>query len=471
MLLLPNSLPHLFKDRSGGVMPLFALALVPMLGFIGAAVDFSRANSVKAAMQAALDSTALMLSKDAAKLDDAGRQAKAEAYFLSMFHRPEATNVTFKKPDYGTTGGSQLALTVSADVKASFVSVIGFPTLNITSTTTVKWGNNRLRVALGLDNTGSMSDDGKIAALKSATHKLLDSLKNAATRPGDVYVSIVPFSRDVNVKYDDNLATTATWIDWSYWDAANGSCNRSGSSFTSPSACAATQVCSRSRYTTQTNCQENNGTWYTTPGTWTPNDHSTWNGCVMDRDQSNDVNKTAPVSGSTSTMFPADQYSSCSGSLLRLTYDWDALNAKVDAMYPSGNTNQTIGLAWAWHSLNEGDPLNAPPIDTSDGIPTKKIIILLTDGLNTQNRWSTSATSINGREQLACDNAKADGIVIYTVQVNTGNDSLQSVLQNCASPTSVEPKGTKFFMLTSSDQVVTTFDQIGTQLSKLRLSK
>ena len=72
-----NSLHRLLKNRDGGVMPLFALALVPILGFTGAAVDFSRANSVKASMQAALDSTALMLSKDANKLDDTGRQLLA----------------------------------------------------------------------------------------------------------------------------------------------------------------------------------------------------------------------------------------------------------------------------------------------------------------------------------------------------------------------------------------------------------
>src|SRR5258707_5355266 len=42
-----------------------ALGLVPLVGAVGAAVDYSRANSVRTAMQAALDSTALMLSKDA----------------------------------------------------------------------------------------------------------------------------------------------------------------------------------------------------------------------------------------------------------------------------------------------------------------------------------------------------------------------------------------------------------------------
>src|SRR5262245_55457279 len=80
----------LISDRRAGVMPLFALPLIPLLGFVGAAVDFSRANSVKAAMQAALDSTALMLSKDAARLDQDGLQTKAENYFFSMFQKAEA---------------------------------------------------------------------------------------------------------------------------------------------------------------------------------------------------------------------------------------------------------------------------------------------------------------------------------------------------------------------------------------------
>ena len=49
----------------------FALATIPMVGFVGAAVDYSHANSVKAAMQSAADSTALMLSKTAASLSNA----------------------------------------------------------------------------------------------------------------------------------------------------------------------------------------------------------------------------------------------------------------------------------------------------------------------------------------------------------------------------------------------------------------
>ena len=60
-----------FRAANGANVTLtFALATIPMVGFVGAAVDYSRANSVKAAMQAAADSTALMLSKTADPVRD-----------------------------------------------------------------------------------------------------------------------------------------------------------------------------------------------------------------------------------------------------------------------------------------------------------------------------------------------------------------------------------------------------------------
>ena len=62
-------------------------------------------------------------------------------------------------------------------------------------------------------------------------------------------------------------------------------------------------------------------------------------------------------------------------------------------------------------------------------------MILLSDGLNTQNRYSNSASQIDARQKILCDNAKAAGITIYTVHVNTGSppDPTPAVLQYCAS--------------------------------------
>src|ERR1035441_3204424 len=52
--------------QAGNVAITFAFAALPIIVGVGFAIDYSRANSVKAAMQAALDSNALMISKEAA---------------------------------------------------------------------------------------------------------------------------------------------------------------------------------------------------------------------------------------------------------------------------------------------------------------------------------------------------------------------------------------------------------------------
>jgi hypothetical protein len=115
-------------------------------------------------------------------------------------------------------------------------------------------------------------------------------------------------------------------------------------------------------------------------------------------------------------------------------------------------------------SLVGGGPYPTPPA-MDPNYTYQQVIILLTDGLNTENRWYTSQSSIDARETLTCANIKAAGITLYTIQVNTGGDPTSTLLQTCATDSS------KFFLLTSANQIVTTFNQIGTALSQLRIAK
>ena len=100
--------------------------------------------------------------------------------------------------------------------------------------------------------------------------------------------------------------------------------------------------------------------------------------------------------------------------MMGLTNNWTALNAKVDQMTPAGNTNQSIGLASAWNALSTGLPMNA----RGKGPDVRQIIILLTDGLNTQNRWYSDQASIDARQKILCTNIKAAEITLHTIQVN-----------------------------------------------------
>ena len=71
--------------------------------------------------------------------------------------------------------------------------------------------------------------------------------------------------------------------------------------------------------------------------------------------------------------------------IMPLSYDWSALKTMIGTLQPTGNTNQGIGLAWGWLTLGTGAPFNAPAKDTAN-YTYKEAIILLSDGLNTQNR-------------------------------------------------------------------------------------
>jgi Flp pilus assembly protein TadG len=433
------------KDRRGAVAPMFALAVIPVIGFIGAAIDYSRVSAVRTAMQAALDSTSLAMSKSVTTLTAAQLQTQATAYFTAMFNRPEATGVTITTT-YTTTGGSQLTISGSGSVPTSFMKLLGYTSLTFGSSSTVKWGNSRLRVALVLDNTGSMADDGKMTALKSATNNLLTQLKNAASTNGDVYVSIIPFVKDVNVGASNY---NATWIDWTDWDQQNTTGGCSGWGW-GGGGCSG---------------------WGWGSGSSTPANHNTWNGCVTDRGNSGapssgnyDTNVTAPTTTNTATLFAAEQYDSCPQAIMPLSYNWSSMTTLVNNMSPAGNTNQAIGLQHGWMSLVGGGPYGTvPAMDPT--YQYQQVIILLTDGLNTQDRWYTSQSSIDARQTLTCNNIKASGITLYAIQVNTGGDPTSTLLQNCASTSD------KFFLLTSASQIVTTFNTISTNLTKLRIAK
>jgi Flp pilus assembly protein TadG len=417
-------------NRDAGVAPMLALAALPLFGFVGAAIDYSRAASTRTAMQAALDASALMLSKDAQTLAAPAIAQKATEDFKAIFIRPEAYDVQvasqFSQP---AQGNFSLKLSASAKVNTLFSKLLGHSAIDLSASSEVLWGIKKLNLALVLDNTGSMSSNAKMTNLKTAAHNLLTTLKNAAKTPGDITVAIVPFATDVNAGTSN---VNASWIDWSDWNAANGKC-------------------SNTSYSTKSSCLSHGKI-------WTPDPHSTWNGCVYDRDQNNDVSNAATITGSPATLFRAHQADNCPAAMMPLSSDWTALNAKIDQMSPAGNTNVTIGLAWGFQLLSPVEPFNAPPPATD----LDKVIILMTDGENTQNRWSSSASAIDARTQKACDNVKAANIKLYTVRVINGDANL---LKGCAT------KPDMYYDVQQAVQLSSVFSSIAQNLANLRITQ
>jgi Flp pilus assembly protein TadG len=526
------------RSDNGNIAVLFAIAAVPIISFVGAAIDYTRANTARTAMQAALDSTALMLAKDLTDgiITTAQLGTKAQAYFTALYTNTDAKSVVINAGYTQNTGsGSTIQLNGSGTVDTDFMRVAGFPNLNFNTASTSVWGNTRMRVALVLDNTGSMASNGKMAALQKAATDMIDKLAALNKTAGDVYISIIPFAKDVNV---DKANVGASWINWTNWEGeppflvgnksnafksavAGSNCpfTNSNQGFvcmdrpaTMSGAATASKIPSSGTYSGyicpgldsgaklagQTNIYYN-GCYTTVTGSsascgsntactcsgsgssklchlWRGDGtsataaaapaRSTWTGCVNDRDQPTDATNAAP--SSSSTQFYAEQWKDClPATVTAMSNQWQTLKNQINAMTPSGNTNQAVGLAWGWQSVSTTNgPIAAPGKGTNSIY--KDYIVLLSDGLNTQNRWSTTQSSIDARQELLCQNIRTDTtnpVTVFTIQVNINNaDPKSQVLQDCAT-------NGNFQMITDSTQTSDAFNNVFTQISKLRVLK
>ena len=299
-----------------------------------------------------------------------------------------------------TTNGT-LTLNAEGSVPAGLTGVAGYETLRQRVTSEAAWGTGKLEVALVLDSTGSMSSYNRMVELKKAAAAMLDELK--ASDEGLVKIAIVPF--DVNVRVA-NSYKTASWFKTDWWVSLF------------------------------------------------------WNGCLADRDQSKDVSDAA-VTTSAATKYPG---ALCSSNNLKtiqpLTDDFTLLYDKVNALTPAGNTNTTIGLSWGMTLLSSQAPFTEGVAPGTKDVT--KIIVLMTDGDNTANRWTSSASSIDARTQLACQSAKDSKIVLYTIRLMEGNGTL---LSNCATTSEY------YYDVENVADLVPAFQAIGERLSQLRISE
>ena len=110
------------REQNGNVAMIFALALIPIVGFVGAAVDYGRATMTRVQLQTALDSTALMVAKNAATMATDVLENTAHSYFLAQFNDPQATNINFSA-NYSTSNGSNVVVNGSADMTTAIKAV------------------------------------------------------------------------------------------------------------------------------------------------------------------------------------------------------------------------------------------------------------------------------------------------------------------------------------------------------------
>ncbi len=206
----------------------------------------------------------------------------------------------------------------------------------------------------------------------------------------------------------------------------------------------------------------------------------------------------SPSVTSTSTYGPNGMC--LSQPLLRMTATQTTLTNKVGGLSANGDTNLHEGFMWGWRTISPNAPFaDGRAYDTSSNPANRKVIVLMTDGYNNwssvSNTWGGSMyeapgyfTLANGRmpatnqnisnltqsraalDELtleACTNAKANGIVVYTIGFSISTDPIdqqgQNLLASCATDAN------HAFVANDANSLVNAFNQIGAGIGKLRI--
>jgi Flp pilus assembly protein TadG len=484
----------LIRDRRGSVAAIFALAFVPLLLAAGAAVDASRAYLVRARLTAALDAAGLAVGSSTGT--ETELQAVAERFFRKNY--PDAALGDFVS--LSTTIDSKVVrLTAERKLDTMFMHLIGYDSIPVRSSVEITREVKGLEVALALDNTGSMSQNGKIQALRASATDLVNILFGDNPAPEKLKIALVPFVTNVNIGNDDP-ALTAAAID----PASLSSANFKGTTW---------QGCVVERpypHNIQDTSIAAGGRWraYSWPMEPRYRKNST---------QSSQCNNRANASGtgwnSISEPSAAGQNSMASGSgpnkgcplpaILKLTNNKAALLADIQRMRPwdATGTMTHVGLAWALRAISPNDPFRLGLPYGTEG--WNKAIVLMTDGVNDLVKQNSTCysnsdgpyTAFTGEgypvddhtlgtsgstkaaeyenvldrlDQLtaeACSFVKSKGVILYTILLQVNNAATQNLYRNCASSPD------KFFNVPSASELGAAFRAIAEDLSNLRVSK
>lgn len=199
----------LLRDRGGNVAMMWALMGTVLIGLVGLTIDFTRAQSIRAAMQNAADGAALVAERSS-NLTMEARTAAARAFFDAEAG-DIVSNLTFTVTQLDD-GGHRV--TASMPMPLSLARIIQNTdwTLAVAAEAQAN-ASPPIEVVLALDNTGSMSND--MDGLRDGAQDLVEFLLGL---DGDtVSVGLVPFVAQVNIG-----TSHSAWVDTAGDNPYNG---------------------------------------------------------------------------------------------------------------------------------------------------------------------------------------------------------------------------------------------------------
>lgn len=395
-----------FKDTSGNFAMMFAISIVPLLGFAGFAIDYTNASKIKTKMQTAADSAALSAIIEYHQELNGNQNQIAEDYFNANYNGDVTASINTSL----SPGQNEMEVFGTAEVPTTLLNIFGKSSFSVDISSKAAIQTRKLQIAFALDTTGSMADNGKIELLKSSAKDFVDNIVPLSGPTGSlVEFAVVPFSTIVKTK--------AAWKN-KWWLDLDGLAA------------------------------------------------GDFEGCMWDRTPDLDAIDTDPFEADITTHYQASPVSlyetticDQKAEILPLSNSRASVKNRIDELFADGNTNTAIGMTWAKNVLSNTEPYK------NNKTNTKKIIILLTDGENTESRGvvenGDSVADIDATTLEACTNAKNDEIEIYTIRVIEGNASM---IQSCATSNSY------YYNITAANQLDSVFEAISNSIWESMIS-
>jgi Flp pilus assembly protein TadG len=413
-------LKRLRQDENGAIAIVFALCLLVVIFMIGAALDTGRAVQASGHVASALDAASLAAAKAMAEDDKSASEARDIAERVFAAHINEAGNGLvwsnfrgeISKPD------GRVKIFVDTSVPTTFTRVFGYKGIDMRRSATAIYKLRDLELALVLDVTGSMGDDGKIDTLKLAAKELVDIVLEDDFNP-HTRVSLAPYSAAVNVgAYAaaatnemvrlDNCVLERNAFGHAYREDAPG------------------------------------------PGRYF--------GYVPDAvSLPDDIDPTSGAQpGFNAYMCP-------DAVILPLSNSRTQIKDQIESFNVNGWTAGHLGAAWGWYLLSPEWSSIWPAASRPKAYEAPnltKAVLFMTDGeFNTAYAHEDSAPAAI----KLCDEMKLKNIVIYTIAFKAPEEAA-ATLRTCATSEG------HFFDAESSDALRDAFKSIAGQLSALRIS-
>ena len=216
--------------RRGATTAVVAVVAIVLFGFAGFALDLTRSWMVSARLKTSVDAAALMAAR---RIDQGTRDAEATALFWVNWRRNLAAGTNYlgastANPTITQLDSNRVQVSGTATVGTTLFSVIARQNVTVTEVSVATRQTNGLELAIVLDQTSSMnataaSGSGtKLQAAQSAVGTLLDILYAGADTQQNLWVSVVPFSRTVNVGTSNTAMLNQTGMPTG-WSLANWS--------------------------------------------------------------------------------------------------------------------------------------------------------------------------------------------------------------------------------------------------------